>query len=105
METVTDTTRRSNSPDNREKRVRFNKESSPDTHEPQSPYDPAKFCVALVTCCAIDAPAFDKSYGPLLINPTFEAHSEELLKHAGLLTKVQFFTAFHKCTDSPGNVH
>jgi hypothetical protein len=66
------------------------------------------FCqaaLALATCCAIDAPAFDKSYGPLLVNATFEAHSTELLKHAGLLTQVQFFTAFHRYTDSPGNVH
>jgi hypothetical protein len=66
------------------------------------------FCqaaLALATCCAINEPAFDKSYGPLLVNATFEAHSEELLKHAGLLTKLQFFTAFHKYTDSPGNVH
>jgi hypothetical protein len=58
------------------------------------------FCQATLSItvwCSINTPTFDKSYGPLLVNTTSEAHSEELLKHAGLLTKVQLFTAFHKC--------
>jgi hypothetical protein len=66
------------------------------------------FCraaIALATCCAINSPTFDKSYGSLLVNSSFELNSEALLKHAGLLTRVQFFTALHKYTDAPGAVH
>jgi hypothetical protein len=63
------------------------------------------FCradIAIATSCAINSPTFDKSYGSLLVNSSFELNPEALLKHAGLLTRVQFFTALHKYTNAPG---